>query len=213
LDKDRVVAEVLRGSGYTASLPWPKYSLAFDEASNNTYRRDVDKAKQLIAEVGTIPTLPLTYNPTPIQEALAAIVQSNLGEIGIPIELDPVDGAQFVKELIGAQFKGLWIATHSWAQYTPSTLTVSAYPFNAHKNASRYESRDYISAADSAWETADGGSAEAVAAYQEVSEHLLDAAFLAEIAIYWEQWATAAKLQGAGYTKRSELLLTDAWLA
>jgi peptide/nickel transport system substrate-binding protein len=46
-----------------------------------------------------------------------------------------------------------------------------------------------------------------------VSEHLLDAAFLAEIAIYWEQWATAATLQGAGYTKRSELLLTDAWLA
>ena len=144
LDKDRVVAEVLRGSGYTASLPWPKYSLAFDEAANSTYQRDVDKAKKLIAEVGTIPTLPLTYNPTPIQEALAAIVQSNLAEIGIPIELDPVDGAQFVKQLIGQQFKGLWIATHSWAQYTPSTLTVSAYPFNAHKNASRYESEDYI---------------------------------------------------------------------
>ena len=151
LDKDRVVAEVLRGSGYTASLPWPKYSLAFDEAANGTYTRDVERAKKLIAEVGTIPTLPLTYTPTPIQEALAAIVQSNLGEIGVPIELDPVDGAQFVKELIGQQFKGLWIATHSWAQYTPSTLTVSAYPFNAHKNASRYESKDYIAAADSAW--------------------------------------------------------------
>ena len=89
LDKDRVVAEVLRGAGYTASLPWPKYSSAFDEAANNTYARDLDKAKKLIAEVGTIPTLPLTYNPTPIQEALAAIVQSNLGEVGIPIELDP----------------------------------------------------------------------------------------------------------------------------
>jgi peptide/nickel transport system substrate-binding protein len=213
LDKDRVVAEVLRGSGYAASLPWPTYSLAFDEAANGTYTRDVERAKKLISEVGTIPTLPLTYTPTPIQEALAAIVQANLGEIGIPIELDPVDGAQFVKELIGQQFKGLWIATHSWAQYTPSTLTVSAYPFNAHKNASRYESKDYIEAADSAWETADGRAAEAIAAYQKVSEQLLDAAFLAEIAIYWEQWATAAKLQGAGYTKRSELLLTDAWLA
>ena len=65
LDKDRVVAEVLRGSGYTASLPWPKYSLAFDETANGTYQRDVAKAKQLIAEVGTIPTLPLTYNPDP----------------------------------------------------------------------------------------------------------------------------------------------------
>jgi peptide/nickel transport system substrate-binding protein len=212
LDKERVVGEVLRGSGYSASLPWPKYSLAFDEAANSTYTRDVDRAKQLIAEVGTVPTLPLTYNPTPIQDALAAIVQSNLAEIGIPVELDPIDGAQFVKQLIGQQFKGLWIATHSWAQYTPSTLTVSAYPFNAHKNASRYESPDYIAAADGAWEIADGASAEAVAAYQKVSDELLDAVFLAEIAIYWEQWATSAQLQCTSYTKRSELRLTHAWL-
>ena len=212
LDKDRVVAEVLRGSGYTASLPWPKYSSAYDEAANSTYTRDVDKAKQLIAEVGTIPKLPLTYNPTPIQEALAAIVQSNLGEVGIPIELDPVDGAQFVKQLIGAKFKGLWIATHSWAQYTPSTLTVSAYPFNAHKNASHYDDAAYTAAADGAWEVTDGASAEAAAAYQKVSDELLKGSFLAEIAIYWEQWASSAQLQGAGYTKRSELLLTDAWL-
>lgn len=212
LDKDRVVAEVLRGSGYTASLPWPKYSFAYDEKANATYTRDVAKAKQLVAEAGTIPKLPLTYQPTPIQEALAAIVQANLGEVGIEVELDPVDGAQFVKQLIGAQFKGLWIATHSWAQYTPSTLTVSAYPFNAHKNASHYSSPDYTAAADGAWEIPDGSSQEAVAAYHKVSEQLLDAAFLAEIAIYWEQWATSAKLQGAGYTKRSELLLTDAWL-
>ena len=45
-----------------------------------------------------------------------------------------------------------------------------------------------------------------------MSDELLEASFLAEIAIYWEQWATSAQLQGAGYTKRSELLLTDAWL-
>ena len=119
----------------------------------------IAKAKKLIAEVGTIPKLPLTYQPTPIQEALAAIVQSNLGEVGIPVELDPVDGAQFVKQLIGAQFKGLWIATHSWAQYTPSTLTVSAYPFNAAARTRRTTPpTEYTAAADAAWEVADGTS-------------------------------------------------------
>lgn len=212
VDKDRVVSDVVRGAGYTASLPWPTYSAAFDEAANATYARDVAKAKALLAEVGTIPTLPLTYQTGPLQEALAAIVQSNLADIGITVELDPLDGAQFVKQLIGAQFKGLWVAIHSWAQYTPSTLTVSAYPFNARKNASRFQSQDYVAAADAAWEIADGTSAEAVAAYRTVSEQLLDEAFLAEIVIYWEQWATSSSLQGAGYTKRSELLLTDAYL-
>jgi peptide/nickel transport system substrate-binding protein len=172
----------------------------------------VDKAKQLIAEVGTIPKLPLTYSPDPTIAALAAIVQANLADVGIEVELDPVDGPQFVKQLIGAQFKGLWINYHSWAQYTPSTLTVSAYPFNAHKNASKFDSPDYIAAADGAWEIADGTSSEAVEAYRKVSQELIDNVFLAEIAVVWPQWATSAKLQGAGYTKRSELQLTDAYL-
>ena len=213
LDRDRVVEEVLRGSGYAINLPWPKYSPAFDEQANRTYALDPAKAKDLVAEVGRIPTIPLTYNPTPAQSATAAIVQANLAAVGITVELDPVDGAQFVKQLIGAKFKGLWMATHSWAQYTPSTLTVSAYPFNAHKNASQYVSSDYIADADAAWESVDGTSAEAVAAYAKVSEDLLDAAFLAEIAVVFPQWATAARLQGASYTKRAEVQLADAWLS
>ena len=214
LDRDRVVSEVLRGVGYSTNLPWPKYSPAFDGAANTRYNRDIAKAKALIAEVGTIPTIPYTYSsPNPLVEATAAIVQANLAEIGVPVELDPVDGAQFVKQLIGAKFRGLWTTFHSWAQYTPSTLTVSAYPFNAHKNASQYVSEDYIADADGAWQIADGTSPEAVAAYKKVSQDLLDSVFLAEIAVVLPQWARSNKLQGVSYTKRSELQLTDAWVS
>ncbi|HET9648396.1 MAG TPA: ABC transporter substrate-binding protein [Microlunatus sp.] len=214
LDRDRVVNEVLRGVGYAVNLPWPKYSPAYDEAANTRYARTLDKAKALIAEVGTIPTIPYTYSsPNPLVEATAAIVQSDLAAVGIPVELDPVDGAQFVKQLIGAKFRGLWTTFHSWAQYTPSTLTVSAYPFNAHKNASRFDSPSYIEAADRAWQIADGTSPEAITAYGAVSEQLLDNVFLAEIAVVLPQWARSDRLQGVSYTKRSELQLTDAWVA
>ena len=138
MDRERIVTEVLRGVGYAINLPWPKYSPAYDEAANATYARDVEKAKALVAQVGTIPSITYTYSSnSPLIEATAAIVQSNLAEVGITVELDPIDPAQFTKQLIGAQFAGIWSAYHSWAQYTPSTLTVSAYPFNAHKNASK----------------------------------------------------------------------------
>ncbi|GAA3615976.1 ABC transporter substrate-binding protein [Microlunatus ginsengisoli] len=214
LDRDRVVHEVLRGVGYPVNLPWPTYSPAFDRAANTHYQRNVEKAKALVAEVGTVPTIPYTYSsPNPLVEATAAIVQANLAEVGIPVQLDPVDGAQFVKQLIGAKFRGLWTTFHSWAQYTPSTLTVSAYPFNAHHNASQFVSKDYIAHADAAWQIADGTSREAVAAYAKVSEDLLDNVFLAEIAVVLPQWARSNKLQGVSYTKRSELQLTDAWVA
>ena len=214
VDRDRILSEVLRSVGYTVNLPWPKYSTAYDEKANTTYARDVDKAKQLVAQIGTVPTLPLTYNSASgIMEASAAIVQANLAEVGITVELDPVEQGQFIKQLIGQQFRGLWITNHSWAQYTPSTLTVSAYPFNARKNASRYESPEYVAVADAAWQQPDGTSEAAKQAYAAVSKHLLDAVFLVEIAIYQPQFATAARLHGVDYTKRSELQLTDAYLA
>lgn len=217
LDRDRVVTEVLRGAGYPVNLPWPKYSPAYDESANRTYALDQAKAKALVAEVvaekGKLPTLPLTYQPSPLLSATAAIVQANLADVGITVELDPIDPAQFVKQLIGAKFKGLWVTNHSWAQYTPSTLTVSAYPFNAHKNASQYVDQTYITDADAAWEVTDGTNAEAIAAYAKVSKDLLDAVFLAEIAVIFPQFAVSNKLQGTSYTKRAEVQLTDAWLA
>ena len=37
-------------------------------------------------------------------------MQSNLEEVGIKVELQPVEHNQFIKALIGAKFKGLWVA-------------------------------------------------------------------------------------------------------
>nr|WP_245672756.1 ABC transporter substrate-binding protein [Aldersonia kunmingensis] len=215
LDRDRIIAEVFRGSGYTTNLPWPKSSPAYDEKRNTTFTRDIAKSKELLAQVGgTPPVLPLTYGAgNAFYEATAQIVQSNLAEIGITVELQPIEQATFVKQLIAAQFPGLWVTFHSWAQYVPSTLTVSAYPFNARKNASRYQSPAYITAADAAWQVADGTSAEAVQRYGAVSDQLLEGLFLIEIGVVLRQLTTAEKVHGVGWTKRSEILYTDAYLS
>lgn len=214
LDRERIVTEVFRGSGYPVNLPWPKSSPAYDEARNSTYTRDVAKAKQVLAESGVAaPNLTLSYGAgNPFYEAAAQIVQANLAEIGITTTLDPQEYATFVKNLIGAQFPGLWVTFHSWAQYVPSTLTVSAYPFNARKNASRFESPEYIAAADAAWQVPDGTSAAAVAAYETVSDELLDNLFLIEIGVILNQIAAASTVQDISWTKRSEIQLTDTYL-
>ncbi|WP_245819860.1 ABC transporter substrate-binding protein [Rhodococcoides yunnanense] len=214
LDRDRIIAEVFRGAGYPINVPWPKNSPAYDESLNSTFALDVDKARALVAEVGAIPSLPLTYQAgNPYYEATAQIVQANLADIGITVELDPVESAAFVKQLIGAQFQALWVTFHSWAQYIPSTLTVSAYPFNALKNASRYESPAYVAAADQAWQVADGTSDEAVEKYSGVSRELLDGLFLIEIGVVFNQIVSANSVHGIDWTKRSEILLTDTFLS
>jgi len=214
LDRERIMSEVFLGSGYAVNLPWPKYSSAYDEKLNRTYGHDVAKAKALLADYGKqVPPVTLTYSvPSPVYEATAQIIQENLKEIGITVKLDPVDPPSFVAQLIGAKFKGLWTTFHSWAHYTPSTLNVSAYPFNALHNASHYTDAGYTKDAQAAWTEVDGTGPKAVAAYAEVSQDLLDALFLIEIGVVEDRWITSPKVQGLAYTKNRELTLTDARL-
>jgi peptide/nickel transport system substrate-binding protein len=213
LDRDRIVDEVYRGAGRPVNLPWPEYSPAYDAEADQTYDYDLDRAKDLVAEVerdgGRTPTLPLTYPAeNPNYESVAQIVQADLAEIGIDVELDPVEQAQAVKQLIGAEFEGLWILQHSYAQYSPSTIAVSAYPFNADHNASNYASAAYKKAADAVW-TEPEASAED---YARLNEELLRGSFLLEIAILYPQNATSG-VEGLGMTKRSEPQLVDVSLA
>ena len=223
LDRERIVHDVLRGAGYPINLPWPKYSPAYDAERNQTYSRDLDKARKLIKDVGKLPTIPLNYGaPSPENAAVAAIIQSNLADAGITVELIPEDQAQHTKLLIGAKFPGLWYNGHSWAQYVPTTLNVSAYPFNAQHNASHYLSSKYQSDASHAWalpatnDATDRASATALAtakkAYASLSDDLLASLFLIEISVKFNQVGASDRVQGIDYTKRSELLLTDAYL-
>jgi len=208
------VDEVLRGSGYVVNLPWPKYSPAYDETRNSTFTRDLAKAKALLAEVGPLPEIPYNFQANdPVHQATAQIVQANLAEAGLTVTLAPLESVQFTKQLIGAQFPGIWTTYHSWAQYTPANLTVSAYPFNAQKNASNYVSPAYQKAADDAWKLPAANAPGARAAYDALNDQLLEGLFLIEIGVVLRQWAAADRAQGVGWTKRCEVDLTGAYRA
>jgi peptide/nickel transport system substrate-binding protein len=216
IDRERIMSEVFRGSGYAINLPWPKYSAAYDAKGNSTYGYDPDRARSLLRGLGKLPTIPYTY-PTvnPAYGQTAQIVQNNLEQVGLRIELDPIDSPSFTKELIGAKFKGIWSTYHSFAQYTPSTLVTSAYPFNAAHNASHYVSKGYSARSDGAWRavTASGESAALAADYRGLNDDLLSALFLIEIGVVVPGWLTSAAVGGVGHTKRLEPVFTDTFLA
>ncbi|WGY01963.1 ABC transporter substrate-binding protein [Nocardioides sp. QY071] len=215
LDRKRVVEEVFRGAGVPISLPWPSYSPAYDEKANATYDYDLDKAKTLVDEAKAdgvaIPKLPLTYpSENPIYGAIAQIVQADLAKVGIEVELDPQEQAQVIQQLIGAKFPALWILSHAYAHYTPSTLAVSAYPFNADHNASLYVDADYKAAAEKVWKQKAG--AVDPADYAALDEQLLKGSFLLEIAITLPQDASSTQVHDIGETKRGEPLFYDTYL-
>ena len=214
IDRERIVDEVFRGQGTPINLPWPDYSPAYDAQANETYTYDPAKAKDLVAELGDHPTLPLSYPAGNANyEAVAQIVQSDLEAVGIKTQLQPVEYSQFIKQLIGGTFGGLWILQHGYAHYTPSTLAVSAYPFNADKNASHFESKEYKEHADGAWERTSGSDPAAVANYQKLNKDLLDNLFLIEMALLHFQVASTPAVHDLSMSKRGELDLRSTYLA
>lgn len=212
VDRDRIVNDVYRGRGYPVNVPWPRWSPAYDEAANDTYRRDVAQARALLAEVGPVPTIPLDFTAVGAPRIVAEIVQSNLKDIGIATTLVPNDPTIQSTKLIGAEFPGLWINLHGFAQFTPSTLAVSAYPFNAAKNSSNYQNPAYTAAATAAWHTPDPTSPEALAAYRELDRIWLEDLFLIEIGVLVPHATAAPNVRGIDWDRRNQLHLANAGL-
>jgi peptide/nickel transport system substrate-binding protein len=214
VDRERIANDVFRGFGTAINLPWPSYSPAYEAKDNNAYPHDTEKAEQLVGEIGNVPTVPLSYlTESPSSSAAAQIIQSNLEEVGISVKLEPTDSAEATKLLIGGEYPGLWVSEHSFAQYTPSTLAVTAYPFNAEMNASNFSSPAYEDAANTAWESPEAGSPAALQAYKQINEILLKELFVIELVDFDPVLATTPNLHGVTWTKRNELNLTKAYLS
>ncbi|WP_241384830.1 ABC transporter substrate-binding protein [Rhodococcus sp. CH91] len=213
VDRNRILDDVYRGHGDVGNLPWPEYSPAYDAELNSTYTLDQDRARALVAEVGEIPVIPLSYATGSIEaESTAQIIQADLAAVGIDTTLVPLDGATSLKNLIGGTFGGLWVYGHTYAQYTPATLPTSAFPFNAYKNTSNFVDPDYQRAVDTAWRIPDPRSAEAEDAYRALNAELLDNVFVIGLHNATGLLATTSDLHDFGWSKKAELDLSDAYL-
>ncbi len=212
VDRSRIITDVFRESGYVVNVPWPKWSPAYRESLNTTYSRNVQKARELVRQHGPVAPIPLDYSTQDVDKVVAEIVQSNLKDVGIPVTLVPNDQTQQSAKLIGAKFDGIWLLQHAFAQFTPSTLAVSAYPFNAAKNSSNYLNPDYAAAATAAWTTPDPNSPAALTAYRQLDDIWLRDLFLVEIGVVLKKIATSPAVGNVDWDRRGQLHLQGTYL-
>lgn len=114
-----------------------------------------------------------------------------------------------IDRLRGGTFDGLWVLGHSFAQYTPSTLSVSAFPpqlgeerlqlprrrlrHRRHRRHRRLQSRGPT-------------------IYRRLNNDLLEDAFILELVAQDSPLVTTSALHGVTWSKRSELDLAHAYL-
>ncbi|MEU2437393.1 ABC transporter substrate-binding protein [Streptomyces rubradiris] len=213
VDRDRILKQTLGGYGLASAAPWPKSSPAFTEAGRTHYAHDPAKARELLRSAGhTRLDLPLLHLNLPGDTAVAESLQYDLKQVGVHVTLQPTDPATAQKDLISQKMPALWTMSHGFAQVQPSTLAVSAYPFNEAKNTSKYRSAKYTRVVREAWTSPVTGAA-ANALFREISDILLDDAFIIDLVIRGNVQVTAEDLHGVTLNKFAYLNLDNAYLA
>ncbi|MFD8644429.1 ABC transporter substrate-binding protein [Streptomyces zaomyceticus] len=213
VDRERILKQVLGGYGLASATPWPKSSPAFSETGRTHYTYDPGKARELLRSAGhSRLDLPLLHINLPGDTAVAEAIQYDLKQIGVQVTLRPTDPATAQKNLIAQKMPGLWTMSHGFAQVQPSTLAVSAYPFNEAKNTSKFRSAAYTKVVREAWTTPETG-ARANTLRQQITDTLLDEAFIIDLVIRGAVQVAARKLHGVTLNKFSYLNLDDAYLA
>ncbi|MDT0345928.1 ABC transporter substrate-binding protein [Streptomyces litchfieldiae] len=214
LDRERIVEQAYGGFALASAAPWPESSPVFTEDNRTHYRHDPDRARELLRQAGaTDISLPLGYSASPGNTVIAEMVQYDLEQVGIRTELQPYDPANAQRRLISQEMPALWTMNHGFAQVTPSTLAVSAYPFNEAHNTSRFQSAEYTGLVQDAWRRADPLDEEALDLYQRIADVLLDEAFIIDIAVLDIVQVARADVRGVTLNKFNYLTLDDAFLA
>jgi peptide/nickel transport system substrate-binding protein len=182
LNRPRMVDTALFGFGRAASIPWPRQSLAYDAAQDQTYSFDLARASQLLQsagwQAGTSVSLAIV-NTTAVTRAMAQIYQADLATIGVNVALQELDGADFASRFQKGQMNGAWLFGAGFMNLSPATFLTSAFPVR-RPNPSHYDTPQYAQLIEQI--TAEVDDQKLKRLLHEVTQIWLDEAFMIPIA-------------------------------
>lgn len=182
MDRASILRVGYAGMGKVVALPWAPASPAYDESYNATYAYDLEKAKKLIAASGLsadeIKNWKLLVNGSDEPSvAISQIVQGSLQKIGIPVELDMRQGAEYVTALLGGDFAATFGAVGNIQKFPSRVATNSIYRTSGNPVLKDpHPHPDYV-AAIARVDATSGGAAEVKAAYDNLNKVLVEEAF------------------------------------
>ena len=145
LNRPGMVQTALYGFGRPASTLWPRQSPAYDATQDQAYPYDLGKARELLQAAGwdTTTTVPLAVaSLIAATLPMAQIYQADLARIGVKLDLQLLDNADFFTRLQTGKFGGAWMTTMSFMNLSPATFLSSAFPVRV-PNTSHFASPHY----------------------------------------------------------------------
>jgi peptide/nickel transport system substrate-binding protein len=213
VDKKRFVDTILGGIGAPESLPWLAASPAYEAAKNNTYSFDLDKAKSLLAQSG-VSNLEFDYMANPVNTettGFGQIFQGDLAKIGVTMNIKNYDGATWIDQVNGRKFNGIYFASGTYFNLSPSTAFTNGKAFNPDLNNSAYKSDTYVQLITTGATETDPTRLRS--AYSQLNDLLLDEVFVFPISISPPLLLARANVHGIQWTAHESPWYSDVWLS
>ena len=157
VDKDMINEFLFGGKSHIIGTNMiPAFSKYYNEETESVYTRDVEKAKELLAEAGYPDgfdlkiSVPDNYAP---HEGTAQIIVENLKEVGINATIELIEFSSWVADVYnGRQYEATVVALDG--KLAPSSW-LEKYPTGAPKNFVNYSNADFDEAYNAAVATVD----------------------------------------------------------
>jgi peptide/nickel transport system substrate-binding protein len=213
VDKQRFVDTILGGIGAPESLPWLPASPAYEESKKNLYNFDLDKAKSLLAQSG-VTNLEFDFMANPVNNetnGFAQIYQSDLAKIGVKMNIQQYDGATWIDQVNNRKFNGIYFASGTYFNLSPSTAFTNGKAFNPDLNNSAYKSDKYVSLISTGATETD--PAKLKAAYSQLNDLVLDEDFVFLVTVSPPLMLAKSNVQGIQWTAHESPWYGEVWLA
>ncbi|HEU0166783.1 MAG TPA: ABC transporter substrate-binding protein, partial [Chloroflexota bacterium] len=221
IDRKRFTDTIMKGfAGDPQDLPWPPQSPASEPAKDTLYTFDLAKAKSLVAQSGVAnPEFDIAYALASFAGeygSLAQIIQGDLAQIGVKVNLKPMDNATFTNSgLAGGlkpTFNGGRLSGGAFTNVSePTSFMLLASQFGSAINASGYYDDAYKALITSAATEPDPAKRKPI--YSKINDSILDAAYCLVVSKYPNIMIEGPNVQGLGYYPVLQWTLRSTWLS
>ena len=210
IDREAIWRSVWFSNGEPSCNPIPNTSWAYD-AGQECGERDVELAKQLIAESGVETPIPITLKvwSDDFEPKTAAIVKSNLEEIGFEVEIKVDDFAFWLEDVwINKNYQ---ICTTGYTREAdPDGLMSSVFRKGLGNNVMEYDNPEVDALFDQAKSVYDKD--ERAKYYQQIVDIVLEDAPLVKSITHYPIWAAQDGVGGVVLLPKGTLAFGDLYV-
>ena len=212
IDRQRYVNLATFGKARPYSLPWARNSPAYEASKENFYGFDLDKASALIKQSGVAnPEIDIQYQATS-DATLPQIVQSDLQQIGVKVNLKPVELGVWLAAAMNLTYNGLSLNGNGYSNLgLPSSMFELGAGLSPAKNFAGWSNAEYSQLIEDIGTEPDDAKRKAL--LSRLNDYFLDNVFMIEVASSPGVLAMAPKINGFHTAVSGSYRFDDVWLS